>query len=473
MTPIAGGGAIRIVGLGPAGFDRISIGTAEMLLDPDVSVVLRTGRHPASVTLAERREVVTCDDLYEEHDEFDRVYQAIVQRVLSVQGPVVYAVPGSPVVGERTVAMLRDEAEVEIFGAESFLDLAYAAAGFDPLVEGVRVLDARDLPFPLLLEGPIIIGQVDHPLVAGDLKVRLLDQLPPDLEIMVLTDLGADAERIDEIPLEELDRIEVGIRTSVALRVEGVGWPGLVQVVERLRTECPWDSEQTHQSLVRYLVEESYEVIEAIGRLPVDATQALDPVDYVELEDELGDVLLQVLLHATIASESAGFTIDDIAEQQRAKLVRRHPHVFGDVKAESAAEVESNWAERKATERGTVSIMDGVPAMPPLAKAEKVQRRAAKAGFDWPDPAPVYDKIREETDEVAAADPADQKVEIGDLLFSVVNLARHLGVDPELALTASVDKFIGRFRAMEEMGPMDGLSLAEMDERWESVKRGT
>lgn len=463
---------IYIVGLGPAGFDRIPARSSEVLLDPGNRVILRTGQHPAAAELAARREVTTCDDLYETGEDFEAVYRAIADRVLTADAPVVYAVPGSPVVGERAVAMIRAEAEAEIYGAESFLDLAYAAAGFDPLAEGVRVLDARDLPFPLLLEGPIIIGQVDHPLVAADLKVRLLDQLAPELEVLVLANLGGDDESVLELPLEELDRIEVGIRTSVALRADGVGWPGLVRVVDRLRVECPWDSEQTHQSLVRYLVEESYEVIEAISRLPADPTQALDPADYVELEDELGDVLLQVLLHATIASESAGFTIDDIAEQQRAKLVRRHPHVFGGVKAESAAEVESNWARRKSEERGTESSMDGISPMPALAKAEKVQRRAAKAGFDWPDPGPVFDKVREETDEVAAAEPDAREIEIGDLLFSVVNLARHLGVDPELALTAAVDKFIGRFRAMEAMGPLEGLSLSEMDQRWESVKRG-
>ncbi len=462
---------ITVIGLGPSGLERLPSNIVDLLVDEKSTVVLRTLEHPAAAELAGRREVLTCDDLYATVDDFDEIYQAIADRVMEQPGSVIYAVPGSAVVGERAVGLLMAHTDVDLVPGESFLELVFARTGIDPLADGLRILDARNLPFPLLLDGPVVIGQVDHPLVAGDLKVRLLDQLPPETDVWVLIDLGSETEKVSRIPLVELDRIKVGLRTTIALRPEPVGWPGLVQVVDRLRTECPWDREQTHQSLVRYLVEETYEAIEAISRLPAGPTQPTDPVDYVELEDELGDVLLQVLLHATIASESAGFTIDDVVEQQRVKLITRHPHVFGDVNAASPGDVESLWAARKEQENPMDSLMDGVPPMPPLARADKIQRRAAKSGFDWPEIGPVYEKISEEIREIQESPVDSRTAEVGDLLFSVVNLARHLHVDADLALTHAVDKFIRRFRKVEASGPMDGLSLTELDERWEAAKQ--
>ncbi|MBT8200023.1 MAG: nucleoside triphosphate pyrophosphohydrolase [Acidimicrobiia bacterium] len=461
---------IAVIGLGPAGLDRLSPATVDRLLDERATIVVRTLDHPAAAELAARRSVLTCDDLYATFDDFDDVYNAIVDRVFEQAKPVIYAVPGSASVGERAVQLIREREDVEVLPGESFLDLVFSRVGIDPLADGLRVLDARNLPFPLILDGPVVIGQVDHALVAGDLKVRLLDQLAPETSVWVLSDLGGGEEHVSRIELSNLDQIEAGLRTTIAIKPEPVGWPGLVRVVTRLRAECPWDREQTHQSLVRYMVEEAYEVIEAISRLPADPTQPTDPADHLDLEDELGDVLLQVLLHAEIASESAGFTIDDVVEQQRLKLIRRHPHVFGDVDASSPADVEDLWADRKAIENPMDSLMDGVPAMPPLARADKVQRRAAKAGFDWPDIEPVYEKIQEEISELREAPADSQTAELGDLLFSVVNLARHLGIDSDLALSGAVNKFMNRFRLVESAGPMEGLSLTELDERWEAAK---
>jgi ATP diphosphatase len=236
----------------------------------------------------------------------------------------------------------------------------------------------------------------------------------------------------------------------------------------RLRHECPWDRRQTHESLVKNLVEECYELIEAIAANS-------DGTAYGAVEDELGDVLLQVLFHAAIARQEGAFDIEDVAENLRQKLVRRHPHVFGSVEVGSAEEVKANWDRIKAEERGEArsSLLDGVPVgMPALERAAKLQRRAAAVGFDWPDPAGVIEKLREEIGEVeqALANSEHIEEEVGDLLFTVVNLSRHLGVDPELVLRGASDRFTTRFRAMEAMGPMESLSPDELDRRWVKVK---
>jgi MazG family protein len=239
-----------------------------------------------------------------------------------------------------------------------------------------------------------------------------------------------------------------------------------------LREECPWDREPTHQSLVKYLVEETYELIDAVSRLGGDEP---DWVAYSQVEDELGDVLLSVLFHAAIARQAGAFDIDDVAEVMRQKLVRRHPHVFADVDVDSADDVKRNWDQIKDEERGASreSLMDGVPpGMPALQRASKIQNRAAKAGFDWDHAAEVVPKIREELDELEAVleDPVAAESELGDVLFSVINLARHLGVDGEVALRGAVDRFEARFRQMEGSGPLDGLSLDELNRRWEEAK---
>jgi MazG family protein len=214
------------------------------------------------------------------------------------------------------------------------------------------------------------------------------------------------------------------------------------------------------------MIEETYELVEAIGS-ESDG----------QIEDELGDVLLQVLFHSNIARQAGAFDIEDVAENLRQKLVRRHPHVFGDVEVEDADEVKTNWEQIKETERGGArqSALDGVPVgMPGLERAAKIQRRAADVGFDWTQAAPVLDKLSEEVGELgdAIADGNRVPEELGDVLFTVVNLARHLNVDPELALRGAIDRFTSRFGAMEAMGPLEGLSLAELDERWERAKLG-
>ena len=247
----------------------------------------------------------------------------------------------------------------------------------------------------------------------------------------------------------------------------------LREVVHRLRAPggCPWDREQTHASLVPHLLEEAYEVAEAIAE-----------GDPELICDELGDLLLQPVLHAEIAAESGAFDLDRVAHMLTEKLIRRHPHVFGDANAATSDAVLTQWDAIKRTEKGVERepyLQDIGKGLPALMKAQKVQKKAARIGFDWPDAAPVLEKIKEETAELEEAVRSGNQSavadEVGDLLFSVVNLARKLGVESEAALAAASKKFVRRFHAMEERLIDEGkklgeLSLAEMNLVWDQVK---
>ena len=470
--------SVTIVGLGPADWETVPHSSRE-LLTAERPVVVRTLRHPAATTLAELRAVIACDDLYESGNDLDGVYTAIATRVLELApSDVIYAVPGGPGVGERSVVEIRKQAErdgtaVSVVLGGSFLEPVLSAAGLDPLERGMQLLDAHSLPDPLLLHLPTVIGHVDRPRVAAVVKDALSRVLEPDVEVTVIRDAGSGRETVTAVPLRELHAADVDERTTLFLDPPPAGWPGLIAVNRRLRQECPWDREQTHHSLVQHLVEEAYEVVDAISALsPTAPAGVSDFGAYAALEEELGDLLLQVVFHATLASEVAGFDVEEVAEQIRRKLVRRHPHVFGDANAPSATEALGQWDERKRQEKGRESAMDGVPAsLPALMRALQFQRKAASQGFDWPDIAGPLDKIAEEAAELAAADGPEQRSdELGDLLFSMVNLARHLEIEPELALRHAADRFAARYRSMEASGPIAGKSLEELDALWEQAK---
>lgn len=481
--------SITVVGLGPSTLDVVDAGTLDLLTDPDVVVVVRTIRHPAAEQLSSRREVIACDDLYESLDDFSSVYDAVVDRVMENASSVdvVYAVPGSPVVGELTVPKLRERAGesgvvVAVRPALSFLDLVYDAVGLDPIADGLQVVDARDLPDPLPLHLPTVITQVDSALRSADVAISLGRLLDDDALVTVLDRLGDADEVVAKRTIAELATYEGGPRTSVHVPAATVGILGLVATNRVLREECPWDRKQTHHTLLNHLIEEAYETADAIGTLPVDAPDGeADFGAYAELEEELGDLLLQVVFHATLASEAGAFDIDDVAEQIRRKLVRRHPHVFADVEVGGPEEVLANWEQIKQEEKSRDSLMDDVPVgMPSIARAMKVQGRAASVSFDWDDAEPVYGALLAEIEELraAAGDPQAQTNELGDVLFTVVNLARHITVDPELALRTSIERFMDRFRAMEQDLSASGESLHDqspeaLETAWHRAKAAT
>lgn len=249
----------------------------------------------------------------------------------------------------------------------------------------------------------------------------------------------------------------------------------LTAIMKKLRSDqgCPWDREQTHQSLTRYLIEEAYEVIDAIEQQDPQA-----------LAEELGDVLLQIVFHAQIASENGQFTMDDVLKAVCEKMIRRHPHVFADTEINSVEDVLSNWEAIKKREKANQdrkSLLDGIPKhLPALLRAEKIQSKAAKVGFDWNDISGTIAKLEEEIEEfkqaVAAANHGDMEAEIGDLFFSLVNVCRFLNINPERALNLTTNKFIRRFQYMEKQAALNNrelntMSLAEMDQLWETAKK--
>jgi tetrapyrrole methylase family protein/MazG family protein len=466
---------ITVTGLGPGGLDRIPGQVRDMLLDETRTVIVRTLRHPAAAELAGLRDVVPCDDLYDA-DSYALVYEGIVDRVLDAAagGEVIYAVPGSPLVGEFAVRALAERGvALEIIPAESFIDAILAEVGYDPMDRGLQILNGHNLPDPLVLDKPTIVGHLDRPEVLSDVIVAIGCVVPEKSTVTLLVGAGSPDATVEATNLDDVRADLASDRTSLFIDTEPGGLIGSIRVMRRLREECPWDREQTHQSLVKNLVEEAYELIEAIEQLPDGPA---DWAAYAAVEDELGDLLLQVLFHTAIARQAGAFDIDDVAEVLRQKLIRRHPHVFGEAVAGTPAEVKERWDRIKAEERGEeTGALAGIPVgMPALHRASKVQNRVAKLGFDWDDPTDVIAKIGEELEELRSAlgDQHAVESEAGDLLFSVVNLTRHLGVDSELALRGAIDRFIQRFESMEAEGPLEGLDLETLNLRWERAKTG-
>jgi tetrapyrrole methylase family protein/MazG family protein len=478
---------IIVVGLGPGDPSLVTAQTLDAIARTPVRF-LRTKQHPsASLVLDAPGGATTFDDLYETESTFDEVYAKITERLVDAarqHGQILYAVPGSPAVLERSVQLLRNhrsEIDVTMLPAISFLDATWAALGIDPVDAGVRLVDGHRFAEEAAGErGPLLVAHTHANWVMSDVKLAAENE-PSDTRVTILHHLGLPDERIVETTWSEIDRtLEADHLTSLWIPELAAPVAGELvrchQLARTLREQCPWDREQTHQSLVRYLIEETYEV--------VDALQALDPDDPSTddaLIEELGDLLYQVEFHSTIAEQEGRFTIADVARTVHDKLVSRHPHVFGDVTAETAEAVTTNWeAIKRAEKPERVRVFDGVvKSAPSLVYSQQLQKKAAKVGFDWPDSNGPLDKIDEEAAELRAAiaegDPDAVGMELGDLLFSVVNVARHLSLDAESALRAAASKFRERFERVETLAQQRGIDMAtagltQLDELWDVAK---
>ena len=471
-------GTITVVGLGPADASLLT----SAAIEAHDRRFLRTRVHPAAAAVAD---AVSFDDVYDEAPTFDAVYERIVERLVAeaASGDLLYAVPGSPLVLERTVELLREAAEagrteIRVLPAMSFLDLVWARLGVDPVEANVRLVDGHVFATAAAGQtGPLLVAHCHAAHVLSDVKLAV--ESPP-ATVTVLQRLGLPDEEIREVAWADLDR-EVEADHLTCLWIPELTEPVAAEfarfdeLVRVLREDCPWDREQTHASLRRHLLEEAHETLEAIdARAGVDDDEP-DAVLDEHLAEELGDLLYQIFFHARLGAERGSFTVADVARGIHDKLVVRHPHVFGDTRADDADTVLSNWEAIKREEKGRTSAMDGLPtALPALLLALKVQKRAAGTGFDFDGGAEVaFDDVADELAEVRA-EPTEH--EVGDLLFAAVQVARRLDVDPESALRAAAGRFARRFRAVEEMAATVGRELHEASEPelralWEAAKR--
>jgi tetrapyrrole methylase family protein / MazG family protein len=454
---------ITVVGLGPAGTDFLGDRVVSLMAGA-ARVFLRTARHPAADSIVGAEAL---DHLYEQADTFEDVYLSVVEHVVSAAvelapAPVVYAVPGSPLIAERTVELLRTDSRVDVtvVPSLSFLDLAWERLGIDPLSAGVQLVDAERFAASAAGErGPFLVAQCWSQALLSEIKLSMIiEDGQPAPEAVLLHHLGLADEQIVRVSWWELDRTlapdhltslyipELPVPTDVEQEMAR-----LEELVHTLRDRCPWDRAQTHGTLMPHLLEESYEVLDALQAIDeVSGETAIAAAPARHLQEELGDLLFQIVFHARLAEEEGHFTLADVARGVHDKLVHRHPHVFGDVDADTPEEVVTNWEAIKKEEKGRSSVTEGIPTnLPALLLSTKLQRKAISVGLD--DPALAaggpglaehlahlcqahHDPPTAAADAVLSGDDAGTERIVGELLFGVANLSRRLGIDPEHAL---------------------------------------
>ena len=478
---------ITLLGLGPGDPHQLTREAWELLSSAD-EVYLRTRQHPTVNGFPSSVKIHSFDELYENGDSFDEVYKAITQKVLELgrrtEG-VIYAVPGHPFVAESTCAEIARLARSEGLGLRiveglSFIEPTFSALGLDPFPR-LTLFDALTLGqahVPAFApDTPVLIAQIYSRLVAAEVKSTLTAIYPDEHPVKLVHNAGTKDQIVEDLALFEIDRDErIGLLSVLFVPSlgEGTSLEAFQEIVAHLRAPngCPWDREQTHASLRKHMLEESYEAIAAI-----------DSGDFSAMREEFGDLLLQIMLNSQIASEEGEFTINDVLKGVYDKIIRRHPHVFGEVKVNGVDGVLANWeklkeGERKGEGKPDKGILDGVPAaLPALSQGQEYQDRAARVGFDWTEIDGVLDKVREEIEEIKkSATDEELASEIGDLFFALVNLARWKKVDAESVLRETNIKFKKRFAYVEQGAKKQGrnlsdMTLEEMDGLWDEGKK--
>ena len=478
---------LKIMGLGPGAYEALTIGALKELKN-NKNIYFRTEKHPTVDFLKDEGiKFESYDHAYEKYDSFDDVYKYIAEDLITKikdDEDLIYAVPGHPLVAEKSVINLielckENNIQYEVLPAVSFVDAMMEALQVDP-IEGVKIIDAFDMKNQILDKRVgTIITQVYNNFIASEVKLRLLEGYEDDTEIIFVRAAGVEGlESIRKIPLYELDwQEDIDYLTSIYIPKDlgnKKDFQDLLDIIETLRNPggCPWDREQTHESLKSALLEECYEVIDAIENEDEDA-----------LIEELGDVLLQVVFHASIGKEDGYFDIMDVIGGISNKMINRHPHVFGNEKANTSEQVLVIWDEIKKEEKGiktlTEEMQNIAKSLPATTRAYKVQKKAKKVGFDWDDVNCAMDKVKEELNEIKEVYNCEDKSiiegEVGDLLFACINVARFLEVDGELALDKTIKKFIKRFsyienEAIKNNKNLKDMTLEEMDKLWEEAK---
>ena len=480
---------LKIMGLGPGAYEALTIGALKELKN-NKNIYFRTEKHPTVDFLKDEGiKFESYDHAYEKYDSFDDVYKYIAEDLITKikdDEDLIYAVPGHPLVAEKSVINLielckENNIQYEVLPAVSFVDAMMEALQVDP-IEGVKIIDAFDMKNQILDKRiGTIITQVYNKFIASEVKLRLLEGYEDDTEIIFVRAAGVEGlESIRKIPLYELDwQEDIDYLTSIYIPKDlgnKKDFQDLLDIIETLRNPggCPWDREQTHESLKSALLEECYEVIDAIEN---------EDEDEDALIEELGDVLLQVVFHASIGKEDGYFDIMDVIGGISNKMINRHPHVFGNEEANTSEQVLVNWDEIKKEEKGiktlTEEMQNIAKSLPATTRAYKVQKKAKKVGFDWDDVNCAMDKVKEELNEIKEVYNCEDKSiiegEVGDLLFACINVARFLEVDGELALDKTIKKFIKRFsyienEAIKNNKNLKDMTLEEMDKLWEEAK---
>jgi len=474
---------ITVVSLGPGDARLLTMQSLEALRKSKF-LILRTARHRAAEWLKE--EGIAFDDfdaLYDEFEDFDDLHAEMARRLWSLAASKALTFAVIDAQNDGAVRALRasrpEDGKVTILPGVTMADSCLAMLPEEFEQSGsVRILPAMDAvdasPDPAT---PLLVTELFDRVLVSQLKLHLSEHYGDEIQIVLFPSSVKINRKPLVIPLMELDRQHTYDHT-VCLYIPAVDiqkrdrycFSDLLQVLHRLRQECPWDREQTHETLRKYLIEEAYEAVNAI-----------DEDDMDHLADELGDVLLQIVFHADIAQDFGEFSINDVTTNIVRKLIYRHAHIFGNEHCDTTDEVAQSWEQLKKAEKGLTTqasvLADVSQGLPALMRACKVQKKAANVGFDWDDAIGALPKIHEEAEEVLAELEAghDPGEELGDLLFSCVNVARLAGKEPELLLKAATEKFIRRFTAMENLiisdeKSLEGLTLAEMDVYWYRVK---
>jgi tetrapyrrole methylase family protein/MazG family protein len=477
---------ITLLGLGPGDPEYLTR-QAWTIIENASEIYLRTQYHPAVAGFPDSLQVRSFDALYEEHESFEMVYAQIVDQVLKLgqrPGGVIYAVPGHPFVAESTGPEIFRQAKsagipVSICEGVSFIEPVCTVLGMDPFM-GLTLVDALDLvrlhhpPFPP--HKSTLVAQIYDPYIASEVKLVLTNLFPDQHPVQLIHAAGTSDCVLEEIQLYQIDRSpHIGLMTVLYLPPLGeyTAFEGLQEIAAHLRAPegCPWDREQTLETMRPHLMEETYEVLNAI-----------DDGGAKDILTELGDLLLVIAMLMQIAAEDGIFTSADVIQAISSKLIHRHPHVFSNLQLDDTAAVLINWERLKAQERlenGDVeeSLLDGVSiTLPALSQAQEYQNRAARVGFDWPEIEGVLDKVLEEVDELRRTHDNDRRsAELGDLLFALVNLSRWYQIDAETALRLANARFQERFRFIEERvrsqdRELCDLSLDEMDALWNQAK---
>lgn len=473
---------IQIIGLGVGNIDDLTIKAYNALTD-GIPTYVRTMEHPVVKQLKEKKiEIDTFDDYFEKYDLFDKVYDEITAKIVESSekyGKINYCTAGSPFYGDivtkKLISEYKDKINIIIIDGMSFLDKCIKLSGYSDY-KCISILDCLEADeFSFDRNSLNIITQVYDKEIASQLKIKLMEIYADETLVQKIDVLE---EKIEKVPLFLLDQEKnYGFSTYFCINPIEISENTVYNINNLCRTVrtlrgpdgCQWDKKQTHESIRQCVIEEAYEVVDAIDNKDVD-----------NLIEELGDLLFQVVFHAEIGSEDGYFNFKDVVTNVCNKMYSRHPHVFGDIKANSAEEALNNWELAKQKEKNLSSYTENLKNVPkslsPLSRSYKIQKRAADVGFDWPNETGAITKIKEELfefiEEYKKLDQDKMESEFGDLVFAMVNFARFMKINPDVALNRTINKFINRFEFIEKNATKDlkKMTLEEMDELWEKSK---